>query len=273
MNRLFARHLTIVAAIHGFLLLCLMFGAWLSGCFHRSSTNATPITFEVDVRPLGKEEKRGLPEPGGGLVQDDHEKAPVIKLAPKKADEKKAPKKSDQKKDEKKTDKTDKTGKEPAQKTGEKKAIKIGKLVTRPGRGQGAGPDYGQAPGQKGGTTLHPLSQAEIARLLALGGKASDQNIIPGQFDMYRLMVRNTLYEAWFPPDKDEAGTAVATVRIWFGDGGQILKWKIEKASGVAALDASVEQVMNAVRAVPRLGSEFINQFRWKGYSIDFMVQ
>lgn len=266
----FSRHLLIVAGCHVFLLLCLMFGAWLGGFFHRSD-KAKPITFEVDIRPLGKENKAGLPEPGQSAR--DPEDTPAPKASPKKADTPKKSSKKESKAD--KSDKSDKSNKsdKKSDKKSEKKAVKIGKLVTLPGRGSGSGPDYGQKPGQKGGTTTKPLSAAEIARLLALGGTPSDRTILPGQMDMYRLLVRNTLYDVWQPPGKDEAGSAVCVARVWFGDGGRILKWKIEKPSGIPALDSSVEQVLTIVREVRGLGSDFINQYRWKGFSIDFQVE
>ena len=120
---------------------------------------------------------------------------------------------------------------------------------------------------------FNPLSAAEIRRLLALGATPGTQTVIPAEEDRCKLMVRNALYDAWEPPSKQDAGRAAALVRLWFADGGRILRWRLERASGVPVLDDSVNQVFDRVQDVPGLSVAFLREFRTKGFAVDFTVK
>jgi outer membrane biosynthesis protein TonB len=258
MNKLFARHFSIVAIVHGAILVVLLFGAWLGGCFRRKPAVDIPIEFTVDMRVLGPENKPGPPpEPVRREIKsstDDIPELPVKKPDIRKPEEKKPEaKKPEVKKPEAKKPEVKKPVPKPVERPVERKVVR--------------------RPSQPQGTTTKRLSDEEIRRLLALGATPGERDVIPAQSDMYRLMVRNALHDPWLPPDKADVGAATARVRIWIGDGGRIVRWSMEKASGVAALDASVVNVMNSVRDIPGLGGDFINQYRVRGFSVDFQVE
>jgi len=122
------------------------------------------------------------------------------------------------------------------------------------------------------GGHFNPLSAKEIDRLLKMGAEASTVTSIPGEDQRQRLLVKRVLDENWAPPSKADAGNAVAVVRLWFGDGGRITKWQIERRSNVPMLDDSVTRLLENVRRIPGLTQDFINQYRLRGFSAEFKV-
>jgi type IV secretory pathway VirB10-like protein len=237
MNKWFLHHLTAVTLVHVALILTLVMWSVISGCFRKKPETVLPVEFVVDVTPPGPD-KESKNEPPAPKSKDD-----IPEPKPKKAD-KKPPEKP-------KKEPEPKPAKEPI-KISDRKVVRDS---SPPKRGQ------------------NRLSEEEIRRLLALGAKPSDHTVIPGLLDMSKLMVKNALFDRWDPPSREASGNAVTVVRVWFREGGWIDRWKIESPSGIQAFDESVSQVFGIVKQIPNLAGDFISEYRFRGFTIDFRLE
>ena len=63
------------------------------------------------------------------------------------------------------------------------------------------------------------------------------------------------------------------TVRIWFGGGGRVVNYKLEKSSGDAKADRSILSAASRVGSIPGLPPAFIDAFKSKGIPCQFTVR
>lgn len=257
MNESFFRHFRIVTVIHVSLLVLLVVATFIQGCsiFHRDGEELKPFT--VDVIPTqdgadGVPAEPVLPEPEPEPVPEP-EAAPAMALEPAKVPEK--PKQTPAKVPDKPKTIPVKAPDRPRKTPVQVSTTKVVRVTSK-------------------GPIKHynPMSAKEIQRLLDLGAERSTVTSIPGEDQRQKLLVKRVLDEHWVPPSKADAGNAVTVVRLWFGDGGRITKWKIERQSSVPMLDDSVTRLLESVREVPGLSQAFINQYRLRGFTAEFKV-
>ena len=253
MNERFFQHLSVVTIVHVSVVALLVFAAFFRGRLLSRFDKNEPTEFVVDViptqeGPAGRDTETVLPETE---PESQPAPAPVMALEPAKESVKKP--------EQEARKLSDKPKKEPIKRS-TKTVVRVNSRVVHD---------------KNKGSVSHfnPLSEQEIKRRLALGAKASDHTVIPGEDQRQKLIVKNVLYDSWVPPSKADAGDAVTVVRLWFGDGGWITKWKMESKSNVPVLDDSVTRLLENIRQVPGLSQDFINQYRLRGFTADFSVQ
>jgi len=219
----FFRHLWIVTAAHVAVVAVVFVWGPVSGLFRTPSSSTLPVEFVVDVRPRGPEAPLG-PEP------DEGPEAPEA-AKPKEARPPPAPKKTE----------TIKAKPKP------KEAVKVStNKVTRVVGGPRSSAARTGATGLRPGSPTQTLSPEEIRRLLALGAKVGDHTSIPADdMDRCKIVIRNAFFDAWDPPSRAEVGNAKTVVRVWFREGGWIVRWKVEQESGIPMLDHSVRVVLD----------------------------
>ena len=66
---------------------------------------------------------------------------------------------------------------------------------------------------------------------------------------------------------------SIIIIRVWFGSGGRIVKFNLEKSSGDAKVDQSIKSAATRVGSVPALPAAFIERFRSKGVPVQFEVK
>jgi outer membrane biosynthesis protein TonB len=129
-------------------------------------------------------------------------------------------------------------------------------------------------------TTLQPvklarqpmLSAEEIARLLALGARVGEANVIP-QDEVQRcfLLVKQALYEAWVRPSRNDAGSRPAQIELTFGPGGTIARVRLVSSSGSVLLDRSAEAAGRAAGQVSGLTARFLRDY--PRVTVDFELE
>lgn len=106
-----------------------------------------------------------------------------------------------------------------------------------------------------------PLTQEEIKKLLAAGARISDRTSIPADAfpaAWYYALVRQTMYDAWNQPStlSNTAGLVVeVTIRVMRD--GTIVKREVNRRSGNALMDDSVQKAVNSVYQLKPLPPEF----------------
>jgi outer membrane biosynthesis protein TonB len=106
------------------------------------------------------------------------------------------------------------------------------------------------------------LSAEEIARLLALGARPGEANVIP-QDEVQRcfLLVKRSLYEAWIRPSRGDAGPRPAQIELTFGFGGTISHVRLVSSSGSVILDRSAEAAGRAAGPISGLTARFLRDY------------
>lgn len=118
------------------------------------------------------------------------------------------------------------------------------------------------------------LSPEEIERRLKMGAKAGHYNTpIPDGDLLAFTIIKQTLYDAWTPPDKEAVGDVFAEISIKIAGDGSLFDKRMDKVSGNSALDASVMQAINSVQRVYGLNTEFLNKYANKSITIAFKVE
>jgi len=102
------------------------------------------------------------------------------------------------------------------------------------------------------------LSEEEIRRLMAMGAVAGDRTVLPDEASRCMELIRRRLHDAWIQPGAAAAAGDAAEVTIRLGTGGRILERRLSRASGNAAVDASVMEAVGRVDAIYGLTEAFI---------------
>lgn len=106
-------------------------------------------------------------------------------------------------------------------------------------------------------------TQQEIARLLAQGHTPGAETRF--SFDEEARgneLIRQTYYNAWTQPTKEEAGDAVAVVSIGLAIDGTVTSRRMKTPSGNPSFDASVKAAADSVQRIPGLTQSFLKNNR-----------
>jgi len=109
-------------------------------------------------------------------------------------------------------------------------------------------------------------------KLLAQGYKPSDHTeLAPNEESRCYSLIRTAFYDRWDrPPWTDTLKEMV--LRVWFGPGGRVVNFRLEKGSGDAKADLTVINAAKSVRCVVGLSSDFIDSKKSSGVPIRFKV-
>lgn len=129
------------------------------------------------------------------------------------------------------------------------------------------------APSGDGRTSRKTLTDAEIRRLLNAGYKpGTSEQLAENELQLGYSLIKSAFEEKWdTPPWTDTLKPMV--IRVWFGGGGRIVKFNLEKSSGDAKVDQSIKSAAARVGTVPALPAAFIDRFRSKGVPVQFTVK
>lgn len=124
-----------------------------------------------------------------------------------------------------------------------------------------------------GRTARKTLSDAEVQRLLNMGYKpGTSEQLATSELQLGLSLVKQAFEEKWDkPPWTDTLRPMV--IRVWFGGGGRIMRYKLEKSSGDAQADRSIQNAAARVGTIPALPAAFIKKFGSSGIPIEFTVK
>ena len=124
-----------------------------------------------------------------------------------------------------------------------------------------------------GRTAKKTLSDAEIQRLLNMGYKpGKSEQLAASDAQLGYSLIKMAVEDKWeVPPWTDTLKPM--TLRIWFGGGGRVVNYKLEKSSGDAKADRSILSAASRVGAIPGLPPAFIDAYRSKGIPCQFTVR
>lgn len=118
------------------------------------------------------------------------------------------------------------------------------------------------------------LSPEEIARRLRMGARAGKVNTaIPDEDSRGFILIKQTMYDLWQPPDKEAVGNKVAKVTLKLSSNGALVYKKLVSPSGVALMDQSVSTALAAVVRIPGLPAGFLKRHRNESITITFKVE
>lgn len=231
-------YLKVVGFWHVVILLSVLFGPLLFLMLRPRPPVSAPVEFTFEAPTSRQDEARRdvpkfhlkYPEP---VEEDppDPDGIPEDVVKPKQVKKEKLPDKKPDKPD-KKLDKPDKKPDKP-----DKPKVEISNtLVVRPQPVVTAG--------------RKQLTPEEIRDLLMRGAKPGDTTQIPDRDDIGYGLIRQTLYNAWIQPSREEAGGRDVGAEIRLRRDGTIISFRLIRPSGNAAMDSSV---MRALQAVPRI--------------------
>ena len=124
-----------------------------------------------------------------------------------------------------------------------------------------------------GRTAKKTLSDAEIQKLLNMGYKpGTSEQLAASDAQLGYSLIKSAVEDKWeVPPWTDTLKPM--TVRIWFGGGGRVVNYKLEKSSGDAKADRSILSAASRVGAIPGLPPAFIEAYKNKGIPCQFTVR
>lgn len=124
-----------------------------------------------------------------------------------------------------------------------------------------------------GRTARKTLSNAEIQKFLNMGYKpGTSEQLAASDAQLGYSLIKSAVEDKWeVPPWTDTLKTM--TVRIWFGGGGRVVSYKLERSSGDAKADRSILSAASRVRAIPGLPPAFIEAYKSKGIPCQFTVR
>ena len=128
-------------------------------------------------------------------------------------------------------------------------------------------------PSGDGRTAKKTLSDAEIQKLLNMGYKpGTSEQLATSDAQLGYSLIKSAVEDKWeVPPWTDTLKPM--TVRIWFGGGGRVVNYKLEKSSGDARADRSILSAASRVGAIPGLPPAFIEAYKNKGIPCQFTVR
>ena len=124
-----------------------------------------------------------------------------------------------------------------------------------------------------GRTAKKTLSNAEIQKLLNMGYKpGTSEQLAASDAQLGYSLIKSAVEDKWeVPPWTDTLKPM--TVRIWFGGGGRVVSYKLERSSGDAKADRSILSAASRVGAIPGLPPAFIEAYKSKGIPCQFTVR
>ena len=128
-------------------------------------------------------------------------------------------------------------------------------------------------PSGNGRTAKKTLSDAEIQKLLNEGyNPGTSEQLATSDLQLGYSLIKSAVEDKWeVPPWTDTLKPM--TVRIWFGGGGRVVSYKLERSSGDAKADRSILSAASRVGAIPGLPPAFIEAYKSKGIPCQFTVR
>lgn len=124
-----------------------------------------------------------------------------------------------------------------------------------------------------GRTDRKTLSNAEIQKLLNMGYKpGKSEQLAASDAQLGYSLIKMAFEEKWEKPPWTDTMRPM-TIRVWFGNGGRIVNYKLESSSGDAKADQSIKSAASRVGSVPNLPTAFIDKYRSSGVPVRFTVK
>ena len=129
------------------------------------------------------------------------------------------------------------------------------------------------APSGNGRTDKKTLTDAQIRDLLNKGYKpGTSEQLATSDEQLGYSLIKMAVESKWETPPWTDTLKPM-TVRIWFGGGGKVDSYKLERSSGDAKADQSILSAASRVGAVPGLPPAFIDKYKRKGIPCQFTVR
>ena len=129
------------------------------------------------------------------------------------------------------------------------------------------------SPSGDGRTAKKTLSDAEIRRLLNSGYKPGrSEQLATSDAQLGFSLIKMAFEAKWDKPPWTDTLRPM-TIRVWFGNGGRIVNYKLESSSGDAKADQSIKSAASRVGSVPGLPPAFIDKYRSSGVPVRFTVK
>ena len=124
-----------------------------------------------------------------------------------------------------------------------------------------------------GRTARKTLSDAEVMRRLNEGYKpGTSEQIAMSELQLGYSLIKQTFEEKWDKPPWTDTLKPM-TIRVWFGGGGRIVKYHLERSSGDRKADQSILSAASRVGAIPALPAAFVDKFKRSGVPVQFTVK
>ena len=124
-----------------------------------------------------------------------------------------------------------------------------------------------------GRTARKTLSDAEVMRRLNEGYKpGTSEQIATSELQLGYSLIKQTFEEKWDKPPWTDTLKPM-TIRVWFGGGGRIVKYHLERSSGDRKADQSILSAASRVGAIPALPAAFVDKFKRSGVPVQFPVK
>lgn len=124
-----------------------------------------------------------------------------------------------------------------------------------------------------GRTAKKTLSDAEIRRLLNMGYKpGTSEQLATSDAQLGYSLIKMAFEEKWEKPPWTDTMKPM-TIRVWFGNGGRIVNYKLESSSGDVKADQSIKSAASRVGTVQGLPPAFIDKYRSSGVPVRFTVK
>ena len=124
-----------------------------------------------------------------------------------------------------------------------------------------------------GRTSRKTLSDAEVMRLLNMGYKpGTSEQIATSELQLGYSLIKSALEAKWDKPPWTDTLRPM-TIRVFFGNGGRLVNFRLEKSSGDAKADQSIKSAASRVGSIPALPSAFIEKFKAQGVPVEFTVK
>ena len=124
-----------------------------------------------------------------------------------------------------------------------------------------------------GRTARKTFSDAEVMKLLNAGYKpGTSEQIATSELQLGYSLIKQTFEEKWDKPPWTDTLKPM-TIRVWFGGGGKIVRYTLEKSSGDAKADQSIKSAASRVGSIPALPAAFIDKFKSSGVPVQFTVK
>ena len=122
-------------------------------------------------------------------------------------------------------------------------------------------------------TARKTLSDAEVMRRLNEGYKpGTSEQIATSELQLGYSLIKQTFEEKWDKPPWTDTLKPM-TIRVWFGGGGRIVKYNLERSSGDRKADQSILSAASRVGSIPALPAAFVDKFKRSGVPVQFTVK
>ena len=124
-----------------------------------------------------------------------------------------------------------------------------------------------------GRTSRKTLSDAEIMKLLNAGYRPGTSEQLAANEEQLGYSLIKAAFEAkWDKPPWTDTLRPM-TIRVWFGGGGSVVRYRLEVSSGDARADQSIKTAASRVGRVPALPAAFIDKYKSTGVPLRFTVK